>query len=201
MEQSSPPGATLLTNDELHDLKVKYITTRGELNELEIKNINEGLLWLNQRSESFDVLTDESLREIHKRLFCHVWKWAGTYRKTMTNIGDVNTWNISTEVRNTLDDARYWLENVIYSPLEATARLHHRLVWVHPFPDGNGRWARIVADKYLSRLDPEYSLNWLEVNIQNDSEHRNQYIKGLKAADKHEFEPLLKFIRNIATKP
>ena len=139
-------------------MKAKHITNRGELNEMEEANINQGLIWLERHPKSFDILTDETAREVHKRLFGNVWEWAGLYRLTEKNIG-VPVWHISTEMRMCLDDARYWRENGTYDLLEATARLHHKLVWTRPFANGNGRWARIFADAFLAKIDPEINLD------------------------------------------
>ncbi|MEH6834854.1 MULTISPECIES: mobile mystery protein B [Falsihalocynthiibacter] len=193
-----PSGATPLTPDELLGLKVKHITNRGELNELEGANIVEGLTWLDRRPKSFDVLTDGAAREVHKRLFGKIWDWAGAYRMTEKNIG-VPIWHISTEMRACLDDARYWRENGIYEPLEATARFHHKLVWIHPFANGNGRWARIMADVYLTGIDKNIFLDWSgSGTLVAESDHRARYIAALRAADGHIFEPVTEFVRDIA---
>lgn len=193
-----PTGATPLTPDELLGLKAKHISTRSELNELEGANIIEGLTWLDRRPKSFDVLTDDATREVHKRLFGQVWDWAGTYRLTEKNIG-VPVWNIATEMRICLDDARYWRENATFDPLEATARFHHKLVWVHPFANGNGRWARIMADAYLATLDPDSFLDWSGGGtLTANSNHRGRYIAALRAADGCDFEPLITLVGAIA---
>jgi Fic-DOC domain mobile mystery protein B len=198
LELHEPSGATSLTPDELLGLKVKHITNRGELNELESANIVEGLTWLEQRPKSFDVLTDEAARKVHKRLFGQIWDWAGVYRLTEKNIG-VPVWHISTEMRTCLDDARYWRENGTYEPLEATARLHHKLVWVHPFANGNGRWARIMADSYLAGIDKEVLLDWSGGGtLVADSDHRARYIAALRAADGYDFGPMIDFIGLLA---
>lgn len=193
-----PSGATPLTPDELLGLKVKHITNRGELNELEGANIVEGLTWLDRRPKSFDVLTDSAAREVHKRLFGKIWDWAGAYRMTEKNIG-VPIWHISTEMRTCLDDARYWRENGTYEPLEATARLHHKLVWIHPFANGNGRWARIMADTYLAGIDKDIFLDWSGGGtLVSESDHRERYIAALRAADGHNFELVTAFVKDIA---
>lgn len=193
-----PEGATPLTPDELLGLKAKHIVTRGELNELEGENIIAGLTWLDRRPRSFDVLTDAAVREVHKRLFGEVWEWAGVYRLTEKNIG-VPVWRISTDLRICLDDARYWRDNKSVDMLEATARLHHRLVWIHPFANGNGRWARIMADTYLGRIDRNIFLEWSGGGTLNaDSAHRTAYIAALRAADQHDFDPFIRFIKSIA---
>ena len=152
LELHEPTGATPLTPDELLGLKAKHIATRGELNELEGENIIAGLTWLDRRPKNFDLLTDAAVREIHKRLFGEVWDWAGIYRLTDKNIG-VPVWHISTELRTCLDDARYWREHKSFDPLEATARLHHRLVWIHPLATvaGPGSWPTPISRASIRR--------------------------------------------------
>ncbi len=198
MELHEPTGATPLTPDELLGLKAKHITTRGELNELEGENIIEGLTWLERRPRSFDLLTEDAARVVHKRLFGEVWDWAGVYRLKEKNIG-VPVWQISAEVHTCLVDARYWRENATYEPMEATARFHHKLVWVHPFANGNGRWARIVADAYLATLNPDIFLDWSDnETLAADCGHRARYIAALRAADDNDFRPLVEFTCKIA---
>ncbi len=196
LELPEPKGATPLTLEEKLGLKDKHkhITTRGELNELESANIIEGLKWLEQRPKSFDVLTDTVARTMHKRLYEAVWDWAGKYRQTEKNIG-VPVWDISTKLRTCLDDARYWRDNNTYEPLEAAARFHHELVRVHPFPNGNGRWARIMADIYLTGFNKVFILDWSGGNT--FSAHRTTYIAALKAADGHDFEALINFVKSL----
>jgi Fic-DOC domain mobile mystery protein B len=199
LELHEPTGATPLTPDELLGLRAKHITTRGELNELEEENIIEGLTWLDRRPRTFDILIDGAAREVHKRMFGQVWDWAGVYRLTEKNIG-VPVWHISTEMRTCLDDARYWRDNGTYEHLEAVARYHHKLVWVHPFANGNGRWARIMADAYLVTIDPDKFLDWSgNGTLNSDSAHRARYIAALREADAHEFGPLLEFVYEIAS--
>lgn len=192
-----PAGATPLTPDELLGLKASHISTRGELNELEGENIVDGLTWLERRPRSFDLLTDASAREVHRRLFGEVWDWAGHYRLTEKNIG-VPVWHVTTELRVCLDDARYWRENMTFDPLEATARFHHKLVWVHPFANGNGRWARIMADTYLATINPDIFLDWSGGRtLDTDNDHRTRYIAALRSADGYNLDPLIEFIRAI----
>lgn len=193
-----PSEAAPLTPDELLGLKARHITNRGELNELESQNIVEGLTWLDRRPNSFDVLTNDAAREVHRRLFGKVWDWAGAYRLTEKSIG-VPVWQVSTEMRTCLDDARYWRENGTYDPLEATARFHHKLVWVHPFANGNGRWARIMADTYIAGTDPDIFLDWSGGGtLATESDHRARYIAALRSADEREFVPLVEFVTEIA---
>ncbi len=189
-----PDGATPLTADELRGLKLPGISTHGALNAVEAVNIEQGLRWLARRPRSFDPLTDDAAREVHRRLFGDVWAWGGTYRATEKNIG-VAPWQISTEMRYCLDDAKLWLTDAVFDPPEAVARLHHRLVAIHPFPNGNGRWSRIMADEFLLRLNPDMVLDWSQRGtLQSEGANRRRYIDALRAADRHDYAPLIDFI-------
>lgn len=189
-----PDGATPLTKDELAGLRLAGVSTHGALNAVEAVNIEQGLLWLGRRPARFDLLTDDAAREIHRRLFGDVWSWAGLYRTSEKNIG-VAPWQISTEMRTCLDDAKLWLADKVFTPAEAAARLHHRLVAIHPFPNGNGRWSRIMADEFLLRFDSARMIDWSQGGtLQSAGENRRRYIAALRAADQHDYAPLIDFI-------
>lgn len=192
MTFEEPEGATPLDPDEKEGLKHDHITTRGELDELEQANIVQGLQWVS-RSRG-DILTDDFIRGLHKRLFGEVWDWAGTYRLREKNIG-IDPIHISVQLRHLLGDARFWAENRTYAPLEAGARFHHRMVQIHPFPNGNGRHARIAADIYLEKYYECPPINWAHgFDLQTDNERRNAYIAALRSADAGDLEPLLAFV-------
>ncbi len=146
----NPAGATTLDPDETEGIRFKHVTTRSELDELEQANILEGLQWL-RKQEHPDVLTEAFLCDLHKRLFGKVWKWAGNFRRTEKNIGIVPS-QLAVQLRQLLDDTNYWIEHGTWSSKELAARFHHRLVYIHLFPNGNGRHARIMADAVLTKL-------------------------------------------------
>ena len=188
-----PPGATPLGPDELTGLKFGHITTRGELDELEQANIAQGLLWL-ERIRGRDVLSEDFLRTLHKRLFGDVWEWAGTFRRHETNIGCA-PFDIAPRLHVLLDDARVWSDGGVYPPLEAAARFHHRMVQIHLFPNGNGRHARIAADIFLERHFEYPAIDWTDgFDLQADNMRRDSYIKALQSADRGQLGPLLEFV-------
>lgn len=193
INDDAPEGATPLDPDERAGLKLKHVTTRGELDELEQANIQAGLQWLS-RSRRKDMLHDDFLRLLHKQLLGEVWEWAGTYRQTEKNIG-IDPLLIGVQLRTLVDDARYWAEHKTYQPLEAAARFHHRLVQIHPFPNGNGRHARISADLYLEQYFDHAPVEWAHgFDLQADNERRTVYISALRAADGGDYAPLLEFV-------
>jgi len=185
-----PEGATPLDIDETDGLKFRHVSTRGELDRLEQANIETGLRWLTRQKKP-DVLSERFAIALHKHLFGDVWKWAGTFRRTGKNIG-VDPIHIGVELRKLLDDARYWREHDTYPPSEAAIRFHHRLVFIHPFPNGNGRHARIMADTLLEKVYGVAPIDWVGGHdLQAMNERRNQYIDALKAADRGDLGPLL----------
>jgi Fic-DOC domain mobile mystery protein B len=188
-----PDGATPLDRHELEGLRHRHITARGQLDELEQANIQNGIAWLARRRKK-DILTDQFVCELHRRLFGDVWKWAGKFRQTEKNIG-IDPLEIAVQLRMLLDDARYWHEHGTYAPLEAAARLHHRMVQIHPFPNGNGRHARIAADVYLEQCFGAAPIDWAAGhNLQSMNERRARYIAALRAADGYDLAPLLAFV-------
>lgn len=188
-----PPGATPLGPDELTGLKFGHISTRGELDELEQANIAQGLLWL-ERTRGRDVLSEDFLRTLHKRLFGDVWQWAGTFRKHETNMACA-PFDIAPRLHMLVDDARVWAEGGIYAPLEAAARFHHRMVQIHLFANGNGRHARIAADIFLERHFEYPAIDWTDgVDLQADNMRRDAYINALQCADRGQLGPLLEFV-------
>lgn len=188
-----PEGATPLDPDELQGLKFKHVTTREQLDHLEQANIQQGLVWL-QRYKGNDILNEGFIRDLHKRLFGEVWAWAGRFRLTEKNIG-IDPMHISVQLRMLIDDTQFWLENGTYDPLESVVRFHHRLVFIHLFPNGNGRHARIMADAILTKVLDIAAIKWSgRYDLQAMNERRHQYIQALRAADRGDIEPLLKFV-------
>jgi len=190
---NEPEGATPLDPDEMEGLKFRHVTTRRELDQLEQANIEQGLRWISRRRGG-DVLTDDFIRKLHVRLFGNVWEWAGQYRLRGKNIG-IDPFHIPVQLRMHLDNARYWVKNGVYSPLESAARFHHRLVKIHPFPNGNGRHARIATDIFLTDYYGHSPIEWASgYDLQADSDRRVMYITALRAADLEDFAPLLTFL-------
>ena len=121
---------------------------------------------------------DDFARKLHGRMFGDVWQWAGQYRVTERNIG-IESSRITQEVPSLHSDVRYWIENKTYPPDEIAVRLHHRLVAVHAFPNGNGRHARLMADLLIGLLGGK-PFNWGSGNLADIGELRAHYVAALK---------------------
>lgn len=191
-----PEDATPLEPPERDGLLQSWITHRRDLNEAEQENIVNGAAWARSRRgrKAAALLTVNFALQLHKRMFGDVWKWAGSYRQTERNIG-IEACGIQIGVAALLDDVRYWVVHGTYPPDEIAVRLHHRLVAVHPFPNGNGRHARLMADLLVERLGGE-PFPWGGESLVNVGTLRRRYVAALQAADNHDIGPLLEFARS-----
>jgi Fic-DOC domain mobile mystery protein B len=190
-----PDDATPLAPEERDALLQSWITDRDDLNEAEQENIVKGAAWAGRRrGKPVDLLNEDFAKSLHKQMFGEVWQWAGSYRQTERNIG-IEAYRIPAEMPAMFDDVRYWVEHETYPPDEIAVRLHHRLTAIHPWPNGNGRHARLMADLLIQRLGGEV-FTWGGGTLSDVDELRTRYVAALKAADNHDIGPLLEFARS-----
>lgn len=189
-----PTGATPLDPDEAEDLIPDHVSTRGELNAWEEVNIAKASDWLRRRQRGRSVLNMDFLRELHRQMFSDTWRWAGNFRWTLKNIGSPPE-VILEQTHNLLADTRYWVEDHTYSLDEIAVRFHHRLVAIHPFPNGNGRHARLMTDALLEELDT-LPFTWGSGSIDDQGAIRDRYIQALRSADSGDYAPLFAFVRS-----
>ena len=191
---SASEGNTPLSPEELADL-IPNLATREELNEWERENILAGRDWaLKDRTPPADMAHHDYIHKLHLKMFEETWRWAGQYRNTERNLG-VPVRQIREELGVLLGDAAYCLKNKTYSPDEIAIRFHHRLVVIHPFPNGNGRHARLIADILASKLGVQ-RFSWGSKDLISAGKARTEYLKALRQADAGDIKPLLEFARS-----
>lgn len=178
MEFQYASGATPLDPDEIAGLIPTHITTQRELNEWEQTNILDGLHWA-LRQKRRDLLNETFVRELHQRMLGQTWKWAGKFRQSDKNIG-VDWQQIPVQLRNLLQDVKTQIECKSYAPDEIALRFHHRLVWIHPFVNGNGRHARMMADLLIQRLG-QSAFSWGGQPLADAGVKRQAYLTALRA--------------------
>lgn len=188
-----PPGATPLDPDDAAGLIPSHIATQGQLNEWEFQNVAEGRAWALSRKRK-ELLTADFTRELHRRMFGKTWKWAGNFRKKETNPG-IDPKNISVELKKLFDDVAYQIEQNSMPLDEIGARFHHRLTQIHPFPNGNGRHARLMTD-ILLKLNGTEPFDWGKSDLVAAGEVRDRYIAALRAADSRDHSLLQEFVRS-----
>lgn len=196
-----PEGATPIETEDLEGLIPEFVATRADLNQVEYENIANALPWAMRqvRLRGAPRLFDYAfVFELHRHMFGDVWTWAGSQRRRETNIG-VAPHQIPTALRQALDDARYWHDHDVHTVDHRAARIHHRLVVVHPFPNGNGRCTRLIADLYLQSVgSPPFS--WatgrLDGGAEAQQDVRRAYIAALEAAPADDCDALVTFARS-----
>lgn len=189
-------GQTPLDEEEKDGLLIPTIATRGELDEFEQQNIERAVQWTLAGSFKPELIfTEHFIRTVHKRMYSVVWKWAGMFRKTNKNIG-VDKWQIPSELKYLLDDAKYWYENNTYPPDEIAVRFKHRIVSIHCFPNGNGRHSRLMADIIIEKIYKQPVFSWGAANLSSEYDTRKAYLKAVKTADKGDYSLLLAFARS-----
>ena len=187
-----PDDATPLTPEEKQELIPAHITYRSELNEAEQENIVRAQEWAFGRRR--DLLSENFIKELHKRMLGEVWRWAGRYRTGEKNIG-VPFYEVPVAVQQLLADTKAQIDSNAYSPDEIAVRFSHRLVQIHPFPNGNGRLSRLMADLLVMNLGGK-RFSWGSANLKDTGTVRQRYIDAVKAADNHDIAPLLRFARS-----
>lgn len=191
-----PEGATPV---DAEGLIPETIATYADLCAVEAENILSAAgRHLSRRKNADAAWLDEPfLRGLHADMFGQVWAWAGTYRQVELNIG-VAPHKVSEEIGRLLGDFHHWhgLTPGEMPVLERAARLHHRLSWIHPFRNGNGRHARMAADVYLNSQRHPLP-DWPGEELAATNEIRRRYLAALKAADRGDFGLLVALTESL----
>jgi len=189
-------GQTPLDEDEKDGLLISTITTRGELDEFEQQNIERAIKWtMGRKFKRDDMLTEDFVKLVHKKMYGEVWAWAGEFRKTNKNIG-VDRYQVPIELRKLLGDCKFWIENGTYPPDETAVRFKHRIVQIHCFSNGNGRHSRMMGDLIIEKIFYKPVFTWgANSNLTKTGDTRQEYLTAVKAADVNNINLLLEFAR------
>lgn len=193
-------GETPLTEQDLQEIRLPLVKTRAQLSAVEGPNIVSGKQWAlrSTRSRIPDMLSVGYLQELHRQMLGEVWQWAGQIRSTeLQNAFASPVHDIRPQLAALYRDAiEHWLNDARMSPDEFAVRVHHRVVKVHPFRNGNGRHSRLLADVLLAKHFGREPLTWGgNAELGNSDPNRQSYLDSLKAADKADYGPLMKLCR------
>lgn len=193
-----PADATPLDEDDLAGLRLSWVATRDELNQAEADNILQGRLWAFRRRGRFWYLEPDQLHQLHRRMLGEVWSWAGRQRRRDTNLG-INPHQIAVALRDLCADTKAQVgsgTNLAYPADELAVRFHHRLVLIHPYPNGNGRHARLATDLLVRALEIT-EFTWGTDDIIAAGDTRQRYLAALRVADtRHDFTDLIAFAKS-----
>jgi Fic-DOC domain mobile mystery protein B len=193
-DRGQVPGETPIDPSGLK--KKRSITTRAELAAAEALNIGKPFLkYLASKPDSRSARFDfEWFLKLHEEMFGDVWDWAGKVRTSDPAIG-VPHYVVIEHLAALVDDLHSW-SGFGYSLEVQAVWLHHKAVRIHPFPNGNGRWARLLANIWL-KLHGEPIVAWPDKLLGVQSEIRDEYLAAVRAADHGNYEPLAELHRRF----
>lgn len=196
MTSKEPSHSTPLDEEDKAGLIPEYVTTREELNSLEFANINQAYLiyFSGKLTKAKTPFSFKWLKVLHEEMFGAVWEWAGEIRKKDIAPG-IPVHQILPEMKRFEGDLESW-EGFKHEPLEIAAKIHHRLVWIHPFRNGNGRWARMASNIYLRR-EAKPLVKWPENEFFIESTFRKKYVQALQEADRGQLRAFIDLHRSL----
>ncbi|HSX12199.1 MAG TPA: mobile mystery protein B [Rhabdochlamydiaceae bacterium] len=193
MQFEFPEGATPIP--DVSDLLIPWVQNMSDLNRVEAENISYAQSKYLRATPNISWFQYKKLQTIHRTMFEKVWSWAGKQRKSVTSIG-VAPGLVALYMAELCKEVASWgIEPVELTFLEKSARIHHRLVYIHPFENGNGRFARLIADRCLLAWKCPHPI-WPDY-LHREGQARKRYIAALKAADKGDYEPLVSFMKDL----
>ena len=187
-----PEGSTPLEPEEFNDLIPPHISTQEQLNAWEQANILAAEQWARKKKH---IISIDFIQKLHKHMFNQTWRWAGKFRLFGKNIG-IDWYMIPEELKKLCADVEYQLESCSFSDDEIAIRMHHRLVWIHPFPNGNGRHARLLADLLIMQRRKDRFSWGANQNLYESTPLRKKYIDALRLADIGDYSALIAFARS-----
>ncbi len=194
MRFEMPEGATPIA--DASGLKLAHVLTYSDLCAAEAENIlaAAGIHLSRRKNPSRPWFNDEYIRKVHRDMFGLVWEWAGMYKTRQTNFG-VPVHSVREEIAKLCQDVVFW-ENQdasVMPVLERAVRIHHRLCWIHAFPNGNGRHARMMADIYLYAQRHSMPVWPKEDALGGPAKAREEYLRAMRQADQGNFKMLLEY--------
>lgn len=191
------PGQTPLDEEEMDGLLIPSVTTKKELDEFEQLNIQKAVEWylIKKKFKADKILTEDFILQVHKRMLDEVWSWAGGFRTSEKTIG-IAWHQVPIQLKQLIDDCKFWIKNDTYPPEEIAIRFKHRLVAIHLFSNGNGRHSRLMADILMKHVFGLPIFTWGQKSLVNKSKTRTSYIKALQKADNGDYEDLIAFAQS-----
>jgi Fic family protein len=158
----------------------------------EVLGHNDAYTLLEKLSKS-ELITESNILELHKLFYFRInEKKAGKYRKEQVYISGTDylppTYKeVPMLMKEFSTNIPEWKKTL--HPVTLAAKLHERIVTIHPFVDGNGRTARLVMN--LSLLQAGYPILIIPPIL------RNEYITKIRLANKGDVDPFFDFISTV----
>jgi len=154
---------------------------------IEARNDAEAFDFMLQLVQKKTPLSQEIIQQIHDIVTKGLLKDSGKYRTENVRItGSSITPPSYQKIISLMDDYIRSIKNLPLHPLKKAAFIHHRLVWIHPFFDGNGRVSRLITNLFF--MQEGYPPIILK------QEQRKNYYHVLHQGDEGNLSPLAMFL-------
>ncbi|XP_004615557.1 protein adenylyltransferase FICD [Sorex araneus] len=184
-------GNTLTLSEIRHILETRYAVPGKSLEEQnEVLGMHAAMKYVNTTLVSrVGSVTTGDLLEIHRRVLGYVDPVeAGRFRRTQVLVGH-HLPPPPQDVARQTDEFVQWLNSedaMNLHPVEFAALAHYKLVYIHPFIDGNGRTSRLLMNLILMQA------GYPPITIRK--EQRAEYYHVLEAANEGDVRPFIRFI-------
>ncbi|KKP80383.1 MAG: cell filamentation protein Fic [Candidatus Moranbacteria bacterium RIFOXYA12_FULL_35_19] len=183
-----------LTLKETYLVINEGITIKGKplKDHLEAKSHKEALEYLYSLVENGknNTVSERFIRSLNQIVMQDIDKeWAGKYRNSGVVIGGADHKPPEAlEIPRLMQNLIGWVgdNKKKMHPVELASIVHHKLVFIHPFFDGNGRTSRLTMNIVLMQSGFP-----LVIVLKND---RKRYYRSLSLADKGDYVPFVNFI-------
>ncbi|GAA6109820.1 protein adenylyltransferase FICD [Tachysurus ichikawai] len=184
-------GNTLTLSEIRHIIETHYAVPGRSLHEQnEAVGVDAAMKYINNTLLSrSDAITINDILEIHRRVLGYTDPVeGGRFRVSQVFVGHHIPPHPS-EVERHMEELIHWLnsdEALHLHPVEFAALAHYKIVYIHPFLDGNGRTSRLLMNLVLMQA------NYPPITIRK--EQRAEYYGALDTANEGDVRPFIRFI-------
>ncbi len=172
------------------------LTSKEEVNEAEAAGVIQAETWLTKLDYPL-YITPYFFLDLHHTAFSHLYEWAGKWRTSTPNVGSFlppPPTKIPQLMYEFADDLRFRMTQIEPNDQEAVAELlafaHHKLVFIHPFTNGNGRSSRLLTNA----LAYNYGYDEVVLYQREAGDSRKKYLQAIKLGDDYNLSELKQLI-------
>ncbi|NXK92303.1 FICD transferase, partial [Formicarius rufipectus] len=184
-------GNTLTLSEIRHILETRYaVPGKSLVEQNEVLGVDAALKYVNATLASrIGSITIADILELHRRVLGYADPVeAGRFRATQVFVGH-HVPPHPRDVEQQMRELVQWLNSedaLALHPVELAALAHYKLVYIHPFVDGNGRTARLLLNLILLQA------GYPPVTVRK--EQRAEYYHVLEAANEGDVRPFIRFV-------
>lgn len=184
-------GSTLTLSEIRHIIETRYAVPGKSLQEQnEAIGVDVAMKYINTTLLSrTGAITVSDILEIHRRVLGYVDPVEGGRLRTNQVFVGHHIPPHPQDLEKHMQELVQWLnseEALQLHPVEYAALAHYKLVYVHPFVDGNGRTSRLLMNLVLMQA------RYPPITIRK--EQRAEYYAALDTANEGDVRPFIRFI-------